>query len=74
VIAGLHAAGLLVMTPHTNSPVEAERFRRAGADLVASDDPRLLAEVIRRAAEERRDHRDRLWRGAGRETHNPARM
>lgn len=74
VIAGLHAAGLLVMTPHTNSPVEAERFRRAGADLVASDDPRLLAEVIRRAAEERRDHRDRLWRGAGRETHDLARM
>lgn len=43
IIAQLHAAGLLVMTPHTNSPAEAERFRRAGADVIASDDPRLLA-------------------------------
>jgi glycerophosphoryl diester phosphodiesterase len=42
IIAQLHAAGLLVMTPHTNSPAEAERFRRAGADVIASDDPRLL--------------------------------
>ncbi|MGI8929605.1 MAG: glycerophosphodiester phosphodiesterase [Candidatus Limnocylindrales bacterium] len=51
-IATLHAAGLLVMTPHTNSPAEAERFRRAGADLVASDDPRLLVALSRRAGEE----------------------
>jgi glycerophosphoryl diester phosphodiesterase len=41
-IRELHAAGLQVMTPHTNDPAEAERFRDAGADLVASDDPRLL--------------------------------
>ena len=74
MIAGLHAAGLLVMTPHTNSPLEAERFRQAGADLVASDDPRLLAQIIRRAAEERRDHSDRLWRGPVRKPHDPARL
>lgn len=41
-IRRLHAAGLRVMTPHTNDPAEAARFRDAGADLVASDDPRLL--------------------------------
>ncbi len=41
-ISRLHAAGLQVMTPHTNDPAEAERFLEAGADLVASDDPRLL--------------------------------
>ena len=39
----LHAAGLQVMTPHTNDPAEAERFVRLGVDLVASDDPRILA-------------------------------
>lgn len=42
-IERLHAAGLLVMTPHTNSPAEAERFSRAGVDVIASDDPRLLS-------------------------------
>jgi len=47
-IAQLHAAGLLVMTPHANDPAEAARFRRAGADLIASDDPRLLV-ALRRA-------------------------
>jgi glycerophosphoryl diester phosphodiesterase len=47
IIVQLHAAGLLVMTPHTNNPAEAERFRRAGADLVASDDPRLLVALSR---------------------------
>ncbi|MDQ4036740.1 MAG: glycerophosphodiester phosphodiesterase [Chloroflexota bacterium] len=41
-IRRLHAAGLWVMTPHTNEVAEAERFRDAGADLVASDDPRVL--------------------------------
>lgn len=41
-IGRLHAAGLQVMTPHTNDPAEAERFYEAGADLIASDDPRLL--------------------------------
>jgi glycerophosphoryl diester phosphodiesterase len=47
IIVQLHAAGLLVMTPHTNNPAEAERFRRDGADLVASDDPRLLVALSR---------------------------
>lgn len=47
IIAQLHAAGLLVMTPHTNSPAEAERFRRAGADVIASDDPRVLVSLSR---------------------------
>jgi len=43
-------AGLQVMAPHTNDPAEAERFREAGADLVASDDPRLLVALIERSA------------------------
>lgn len=47
IIAELHAAGLLVMTPHTNTAAEAERFRRAGADVIASDDPRLLVALDR---------------------------
>ncbi|MGH2380898.1 MAG: glycerophosphodiester phosphodiesterase [Candidatus Limnocylindria bacterium] len=42
-VGRLHAAGLQVMTPHTNDLAEAEQFRDAGADYVASDDPRLLA-------------------------------
>jgi glycerophosphoryl diester phosphodiesterase len=46
-IGGLHAAGLKVMTPHTNDAAEAERFRAAGADYVASDDPLLLAGLRR---------------------------
>ncbi|MDQ3688568.1 MAG: glycerophosphodiester phosphodiesterase [Chloroflexota bacterium] len=74
MIAELHAAELLVMTPHTNSHLEAERFRRAGADLVASDDPRLLAEISRRATKKRRDYGDRRWRRAGPKTHDPARL
>ena len=49
-IGQLHAAGLQVMAPHTNDPAEAERFREAGADLVASDDPRLLVALIERSA------------------------
>lgn len=52
-IARLHAAGLQVVTPHTNDPVEAERFRDAGADLVASDDPRLLVALEQRNARPR---------------------
>lgn len=38
----LHQAALRVMTPHTNDPDEARRFRDDGADMIASDDPRLL--------------------------------
>jgi len=49
-IAQLHAAGLQVMTPHTNDLIEAERFRDAGADLVASDDPRLLVALTERTS------------------------
>ncbi len=49
-IGQLHAAGLQVMAPHTNDPAEAERFREAGADLVASDDTRLLVALIERSA------------------------
>lgn len=44
-IAALHAAGLLVMTPHSNDLEEARRFRRAGSDCIASDDPRILAQL-----------------------------
>lgn len=46
-IGALHAAGLEVMTPHTNDPAEARRFVAAGTDYLASDDPRLLREVVR---------------------------
>jgi glycerophosphoryl diester phosphodiesterase len=41
----LHAAGLLVMTPHTNDAGEAREFARLGVDVIASDDPRILEEV-----------------------------
>lgn len=47
-IAALHAAGLAVMTPHSNDPAELRRFRDAGADVIASDDPRLL-QALRRS-------------------------
>jgi glycerophosphoryl diester phosphodiesterase len=42
LVAGLHAVGLVVMTPHTNDPAEARAFARMGADVIASDDPRIL--------------------------------
>jgi glycerophosphoryl diester phosphodiesterase len=51
MIDRLHDAGLLVMTPHTNSPLEADHFRTAGADLIASDDPRILAGLRPNAVE-----------------------
>jgi glycerophosphoryl diester phosphodiesterase len=41
----LHRADLLVMTPHTNDPTEAREFARIGADVIASDDPRVLNEL-----------------------------
>jgi glycerophosphoryl diester phosphodiesterase len=47
----LHAAGLRVMTPHTNDASEAECFRRAGADFLASDDPRVLVAIRERAGD-----------------------
>jgi hypothetical protein len=30
------------MTPHTNDAAEANRFAKIGADVIASDDPRIL--------------------------------
>jgi glycerophosphoryl diester phosphodiesterase len=38
----LHAAGLLVMAPHTNDPAEARAFAAAGIDVLATDDPAVL--------------------------------
>jgi glycerophosphoryl diester phosphodiesterase len=38
----LHAAGLLVMAPHTNDPAEARAFTAAGIDVLATDDPAVL--------------------------------
>jgi glycerophosphoryl diester phosphodiesterase len=42
LVRGLQAAGLQVMTPHTNDPVEAQHFADLGVDVIASDDPRIL--------------------------------
>jgi len=43
LVAELQRAGLLVMTPHTNDPAEARLFRSMGVNVIASDDPRILA-------------------------------
>jgi glycerophosphoryl diester phosphodiesterase len=43
MVQTLHTAGLLVMTPHTNDAGEARQFARLGVDVIASDDPRVLA-------------------------------
>jgi glycerophosphoryl diester phosphodiesterase len=48
MVEALHAAGLLVMTPHTNDRAEAGEFARIGVDVIASDDPRVLAALARR--------------------------
>jgi glycerophosphoryl diester phosphodiesterase len=45
LIAALHDAGLLVMAPHTNDPVEARAFAEAGIDVLATDDPAVLAHI-----------------------------
>ncbi len=42
VVDGLHAAGLVVMTPHTNDDAEARHFVNIHVDVIASDDPRIL--------------------------------
>ena len=42
LVETFHAAGLLVMTPHTNDPTEARYFADIGVDVIASDDPRIL--------------------------------
>ena len=44
-IKALHGAGLLVMAPHTNDPVEARAFARLGIDVLATDDPRILSDA-----------------------------
>lgn len=45
MVDGFHAAGLLVMTPHTNDADEAKHFAKLGVDVIASDDPRVLADL-----------------------------
>lgn len=42
IVDALHAAGLLVMAPHTNDRAEAGSFAGLGIDVLASDDPRVL--------------------------------
>ncbi|MHB8619699.1 MAG: glycerophosphodiester phosphodiesterase [Chloroflexota bacterium] len=42
----LHRHDLLVMSPHTNDPAEARDFARLGIDVIASDDPRLLRNLL----------------------------
>lgn len=42
MLGAFHAAGLAMMTPHTNDRGEAEHFARIGVDVIASDDPRIL--------------------------------
>jgi glycerophosphoryl diester phosphodiesterase len=42
IVDGLHAAGLLVMAPHTNDPEEARAFASLGIDVLATDDPAVL--------------------------------
>ncbi|MEO6577723.1 MAG: glycerophosphodiester phosphodiesterase [Candidatus Limnocylindria bacterium] len=49
----LHDAGFKVMTPHTNSRYEALEFWRFGADVIASDDPRVLTPLPRPARRHR---------------------
>jgi glycerophosphoryl diester phosphodiesterase len=45
LVAALHDAGLLVMAPHTNDPIEARAFAEAGIDVLATDDPAVLAHI-----------------------------
>lgn len=42
LVQELQRAGLQVMTPHTNDPVEARFFAEIGVNVVASDDPRIV--------------------------------
>lgn len=55
-IQRLHGVGLQVMSPHTNDLVEAQHFRDAGADLVASDDPKLLVTLRQTHVDGNRPH------------------
>jgi glycerophosphoryl diester phosphodiesterase len=45
MVDAIHAAGLQVMTPHTNEPEEAREFAHIGVDVIASDDPRILLKL-----------------------------
>jgi glycerophosphoryl diester phosphodiesterase len=45
MVDAFHAAGLQVMTPHTNDVAEALEFAHLGVDVIASDDPRVLANL-----------------------------
>lgn len=45
LVDALHAAGLRVMAPHTNDPLEARAFAEAGIDVLATDDPRVLTHL-----------------------------
>ena len=47
MVDALHAAGLLVMTNHTNDPAEAAYFGSIGVDVIASDDPAVLQQFLR---------------------------
>lgn len=44
-VEALHAAGLLVMAPHTNDLAEALAFAALGIDVLATDDPKVLAGI-----------------------------
>jgi len=46
LVEAFHDAGLLVMTPHTNDLAEARQFVNIGVDVIASDDPRILAQLF----------------------------
>lgn len=45
LVEALHAAGLAVMAPHTNDAAEARAFASLGIDVLASDDPEVLAHL-----------------------------
>lgn len=45
LVDALHAAGLTVMAPHTNDRAEARAFAALGIDVLASDDPAVLAGI-----------------------------
>ena len=49
LVDGLHAAGLLVMAPHTNDPAEARTFAADGIDVLATDDPAVLTPLLAQA-------------------------
>lgn len=64
MVDALHAAKLLVMAPHTNDAAEARAFAQLGVDVIASDDPRVLAVL----GEVEEDRQQRPAPGMGRES------